>query len=234
MNLLEKIFGGGEVPENDYRNFVNRYEQGLPHEGYSDEEVLNRYQQVSRQLPPDLYQESAQEAFSRMSPQERMQFGRSLQQQTRSSNLNFPDLNQDGIDDRFQDPNYLAQTTGRVHQQQPDILSQIMSGAVGSFTGGQGGNIMSNPLAKGAMAGIAALAMKKLMQRGNQGNYGQYSNVRPASQDPYGDPADYGQYGNVRPASQDPYGDPADYRQYGNVRPASEDPYGDPADQQYR
>ncbi len=54
--------------------------------------------------------------------------------------------------------------------------------------------------------------------------------VRPASEDPYGDPAEQEYYGNVRPASEDPYGDPADYGQYGNVRPASEDPYGDPAD----
>ncbi|MEH2454883.1 hypothetical protein [Nostoc sp.] len=68
-----------------------------------------------------------------MSPQERMQFGRSLQQQTPSSNLNFPDLNQDGIDDRFQEPNYLAQTTGRVHQQQPDILCLCKVSAEGSI-----------------------------------------------------------------------------------------------------
>ncbi|MEH2013263.1 hypothetical protein [Nostoc sp.] len=57
-----------------------------------------------------------------MSPQERMQFGRSLQQQTRSSNLNFPDLNQDGIDDRFQDPNYLdAVETGTRQVSQKDL-----------------------------------------------------------------------------------------------------------------
>ncbi len=44
-----------------------------------------------------------------------------------------------------------------------------------------------------------------------------------------------GQFGDVRPASEDPYGDPADQPgggQFGDVRPASEDPYGDPADQQ--
>jgi hypothetical protein len=48
---------------------------------------------------------------------------------------------------------------------------------------------------------------------------------------------------NVRPASEDPYGDPADERlgrnapsaSVGrNVRPASEDPYGDPADEPRR
>jgi hypothetical protein len=234
MNFLQNIFGGGQESERDYRDFVNRYEQGSPHEGYSDEEVFNRYQQVSRQLPPDVYHESAQEAFSRMSPQERMQFGQYLQQQTRQQNYNFPDLDGDGQDDRYQDPNYLARATGQMHQQQPDLLGQLLGGVTGGFTGGQGGgNIFSNPLAKGAMAGIAALAAKKMMDRGGSSDYGQYGNVRPASEDPYGDPA-YGQYGNVRPASVDPYGDPADSGQYGNIRPASEDPYGDPADQQNR
>ena len=81
--------------------------------------------------------------------------------------------------------------------------------------------------------------------KANNEDFQGYDNVRPASEDPYGDPADqYGggqyhqtsdaQFGNVRPASEDPYGDPADQvggGQFGNVRPASEDPYGDPADQ---
>ncbi|MEH2191114.1 MAG: translation initiation factor [Nostoc sp.] len=61
-----------------------------------------------------------------------------------------------------------------------------------------------------------------------------YGDVRPASEDPYGDPADIASYGNVRPASEDPYGDPADTGEFGDVRPASEDPYGDPADQDSR
>lgn len=209
MNFLQNIFGSGQEVEHDYRDFVNRYEQGLPHEGYSDEEVSRRYQQVSRQVPPDVYQDSAQEAFSRMSPQERMQFGQNLRSSAQQQNLNFPDLDQDGQDDRFQDPNYLAQATGRIHQQQPDMLGQLMNG-VGGLTGGtNGGNPLGNPLVKGALAGIAAMAVKKMMNRGTTGQ-GQYGNVRPASEDPYGDPANYGQYGNVRPASEDPYGDPAD------------------------
>ena len=212
MNFLQNIFGSGQESDDDYRNFVNRYEQGLPHEGYSDEEVVSRYQQVSRQMPADVYQESAQEAFSRMSPQERMQFGQHLRQQTRQQNYNFPDIDQDGQDDRFQDPNYLAQVTGRIHQQQPDMLGQLMGGAAGLLGGQGGGNVLGNPLAKAAMAGIAAMAVKKMMGGGGQTSQGQYGNIRPASQDPYGDPADSGQYGNIRPASEDPYGDPADDR----------------------
>lgn len=168
MNFLQNILGSSQGGDQDYRDFISRYEQGSPHEGYEDEEVSSRYQQVSRQMPSDLYQESAQEAFNRMSPQERMQFGQYLRQQSRQQNYNFPDLDQDGQDDRFQDPNYLAQVTGRMHQQQPDMLSQLMSGGVGSLMGGSGGggNALSSPLAKAAMAGIAAIAVKKMMERG--------------------------------------------------------------------
>jgi hypothetical protein len=36
---------------------------------------------------------------------------------------------------------------------------------------------------------------------------------------------------NVRPATEDPYGDPADQMAGQDVLPASQDPYGDPADQ---
>lgn len=60
------------------------------------------------------------------------------------------------------------------------------------------------------------------------------ADVKPASEDPYGDPADQkgGAYANAKPASEDPYGDPADQQAGGKkVRPASEDPYGDPADE---
>lgn len=190
MGFLENILGGGQHSEQNYRDFVNRYEQGAPHEGYSDEEVSSRYQQVSRQLPADVYQESAQEAFSRMSPQERMQFGQYVQQQSQQQNYNFPDADGDGQDDRYQDSNYLAQATSRMHQQQPDMLSQILGGATGMLGGNsQGGGMFSNPLAKGAMAGIAAMAVKNMMNRGGT-SQGQYGNVRPASEDPYGDPAD--------------------------------------------
>src|SRR5205809_6508085 len=46
--------------------------------------------------------------------------------------------------------------------------------------------------------------------------------VRPASEDPYGDPADQQQ--GILPASRDPYGDPADEADRARgIRPASED-----------
>ena len=160
MDMLGQILGGGQRRE-EYQDFVNRYDTGAPWDGISDQEAYSRYQQVAPQLSPDMYQQSAQEAFSRMSPQQRMQLGQHLQQQSRQQGFNIPDFNQDGIDDRFQDPAYLAQATGRLNQQQPGILGDLLGGGGGQGMGGQ--SMLQSPIAKAALAGIAAVAVKNMM-----------------------------------------------------------------------
>ena len=99
------------------------------------------------------------------------------------------------------------------------------------------GNDRDPNRAEGEQGGLMDVVSNFLGGNNNDRNP---NDVRPASEDPYGDPADefgsrevmHGQ--DVLPASEDPYGDPADemneeYAGHG-VRPASEDPYGDPAD----
>ena len=46
-----------------------------------------------------------------------MQLGQALVQSARQQGQSFPDVNQDGIDDRMQDPDYLAQTATQVQQE---------------------------------------------------------------------------------------------------------------------
>jgi hypothetical protein len=157
MNILEQILGSGQQRQ-QYQDFTQRYDNGAPWDGISDQEAIERYQQVAPRLTPDMYQQSAQEAFSRLTPQQRMQFGQYLQQQARQQNVQVPDLDQDGVDDRFQDPSYLAQVTGRMDQQQPGLLGQLLGG-----DGAGGQSILENPIAKAALAGIAAVAVKKMM-----------------------------------------------------------------------
>ncbi len=55
----------------------------------------------------------------------------------------------------------MAQMFGQARQQQPDLISQVM---------GPGG-MMSNPLAKMAMAGVTAYAAQRLMG-GGRGPFG--------------------------------------------------------------
>ena len=168
MDILQSLLGGGQGGQ-DYEDFVQRYDQGPPYAGISDQEAVRRYQQVAPQLPPDVYQQSAQEAFARMTPQQRRQLGQYLRQQAQQQNVNVPDLNQDGIDDRLQDPSYLAHVTTRMHQQQPGMLEQLLGGAMGQPGGahqmGGGGSPLESPIAKAALAGVAAMAVKHMMGR---------------------------------------------------------------------
>src|SRR5687767_307561 len=118
---LEGLLTGGQRKE--YEDFVNRYNQGPPSQGYETDEVARRYNQIAPALPPQDYQRAAMDAFERMSPQERTEFARALQQRTQQQNVQVPgfqDLDRNGIDDRFQDPGTLAKYTTQVQQQKPD------------------------------------------------------------------------------------------------------------------
>ncbi len=162
MDLLQGILGGQQRQQ--YEDFAARYEQGAPWDGISDDEAYSRYQEVAPRLPRDVYEQSAADSFSRLSPQQRRQLGQHLAQRAPQYGVSFPDLNQDGRDDRLQDPDYLAQMTGRIHQQQPGLLGQILGGAGGGAGGGgQGGGMLQSPIAKAALGGIAAMAFKQMM-----------------------------------------------------------------------
>jgi len=156
MDFARKLFGGSEQ---DHKDFVDRYRQGP--QAISDQEAAARYQQVAPQLPPDVYQQSAQDVFAQMSPQQRMQLGQQLIQSAREQGHSFPDVNQDGIDDRLQDPECLARTTSQLHQEQPNLLGQIFGGGRGE--GHTGGGMLSSPLAKGVLGGIAAYGLSRML-----------------------------------------------------------------------
>lgn len=169
MDTLSNMLGGGKQQEFD--DFTKRYEQGAPWDGISDDEALNRYTQVAPQNPPDVYQQSAQDSFSRLDPQQRVQLGRHIQQRAPEFGVDFPDADQDGQDDRYQDPAHLARMTGQIHQKDPGLLGQILGGAGGALGGSGGGSggasggiggLLQGPIGRAALGGIAAMAVKHL------------------------------------------------------------------------
>ncbi len=86
MNFLQNILGNAQGGEQDYRDLSVDTSKG-PHEGYSDDEVSSRYQQVSKQVPSDVYLESAKEAFMRMSPRNGCSSGNSFSSSPDSKTL---------------------------------------------------------------------------------------------------------------------------------------------------
>ncbi|MET0773814.1 MAG: hypothetical protein ABWZ82_12070 [Candidatus Limnocylindrales bacterium] len=165
MDLLQNLLGGDE--RQGLEDFAGRYEKAPPWDGVSDQEAVDRYRQVARVLPPRDYEEAARQAFERLTPEQRLEFGRYIQQRAHQQGIT--DFDGDGVDDRFQDPAQLARMTARAEQKQPGILEQLIGAVGGGGFGGPGqatgGGLLSSPIAKAAMAGIAAMALRKVMGR---------------------------------------------------------------------
>ena len=155
----------------DHQDFVERFRQGP--RAVSEQEAASRYEQVAPNLPPDVYQRSAQEVFAQLTPEQRMQLGQALVQSARQQGQSFPDVNEDGVDDRLQDPDYLAQTAARVQEKQPGLLSQLLGGGrpapsggvpAGSVPSGGGmGGMLGSPMAKGILGGIAGAGLMNML-----------------------------------------------------------------------
>ena len=149
MGLLDTLLGGGSQRQH-YQDFVQRYEQGKPWEGVSDEEAAQHYSSVAQHLGTQEYRVAAEEAVNRLSPDERTQLADHLRQQARQQDVNFPGLHETP---NLEQPGVMASLMSAMHGQQPGILRQLLSG---------GGGAQSN-VAKAALAGIAAIGLKKAM-----------------------------------------------------------------------
>lgn len=158
MGLLDALLGGGQGGE-EQQAFLQRFEQGPPWEGYSDQEVLKRYGTVAGQASAEEYEQAARETFARMSPEQRVEFGRLLQQRAHDRHVDVGDLERSGIAD-FQDAQRLASLTSNVHQQ-PGLLRSILG--PGDDPQSRQAGLLGHPLAKAALAGIAAMAIKKVL-----------------------------------------------------------------------
>jgi hypothetical protein len=156
MDLITNILGGDPKKRSEYEDFIGRYEQGSPYDGIQDDEAVERYHELAPQLSDADYQDSAEAAFARLSPQERKEFAAFMRDKAHQRGIT--DFDGDGVDDRMEDPRELARMTNQVRQRDPNLLEQLMG------KGGTGGPL-DNPIAKAAFAGIAAMAASKLMGR---------------------------------------------------------------------
>jgi hypothetical protein len=158
MDLLNNVLGGGQNRQ-DVNDFINRYQTGQPWEGISDQEAVQKYSQIATQLPPDQFRQAAEQAFSRLTPEQRAELARILQTNAQQQSVGSSAVNQPNLQAQAQqDPGALAQATTQLHEEQPNLLQQLL---------GQGG-ALSNPIAKAALAGIAAMAAQRILGGRNQ------------------------------------------------------------------
>jgi hypothetical protein len=161
MGMLEELMGGGQR-QKEYRDFVDRYEQGNPSEGYSDQEVLKRYGDVSHAVSPDQYAQAATEALSKLSPEERAAFVKMLQQRAAARGVTIPaqvapepkELGE-VLTDLHGKPGQLRDILGSDETAEPNEQAQTSNPLI---------DMLASPQAKAVLAGIAAMVVKRVMQ----------------------------------------------------------------------
>jgi hypothetical protein len=165
--LLGGLFGGQDDEDEPVRrqraaDFIQRYEQGRPYDGIDDDEVIHNYQTVAGRLSPQEYEEATAESLGRLSREERRELRRRLRQQ-RGGQIDTDD------DD---DPRLMARELSQYRQQGSDDPLGGLSGMLGGMLGGggssnqggsSGGDLLGGPLGKAVLGGVAAFAMKKMM-----------------------------------------------------------------------
>lgn len=91
------------------QDFAQRYDQGAPWEGISDDEAREQHDRVSAQLDDSEYEQSARESYQRLDPEHRREAAREL-----------------GVGET-DDPDELARATNQARKEKPDMLGQLMS-----------------------------------------------------------------------------------------------------------
>ena len=160
MGILDDLLAGGQL-QKQFKDFIDRYEQGDPSEGYSDQEVLKRYGEVSHAVPPDQYAQAAQEALSKLSPEERAAFVKMLQERAAARGVSLPG-------NVAPDPKDLGQVLTDLHEK-PGRLRDILGPGVAqpqeqASASNPITDMLSSPMAKAVLAGITAMVVKRVMQ----------------------------------------------------------------------
>src|SRR5262245_15680349 len=119
MGILDDLLGNEQL-QKQYKDFVKRYEQGDPSEGYSDQEVLERYGEVSHAVPAQEYAKAAQEALGKLSPEERDEFLKTLQERAAARGVQLPGK-------VASDPKDLGKVLTDLHEK-PGQLRDILGG----------------------------------------------------------------------------------------------------------
>jgi hypothetical protein len=158
MGILDDLLGNEQI-QKQYKDFVKRYEQGDPSEGYSDQEVLKRYGEVSHAVPAEQYAQAAQEALSKLSPEDRAEFLKMLQERAAARGVTLPGK-------VASDPKDLGKVLTDLHEK-PGQLRDILGPGDGQPQGQAPGSnplgdMLSSPTAKAVLAGIAAMVVKRM------------------------------------------------------------------------
>jgi len=116
---------------------------------------------VSHAVPPDRYAEAAREALGRLSPEERAEFVKILQERAAARGVTLSREVQP-------EPRELGQILTNLHQKPGQLREMLGGGDIqsrGQAASNPIGDLLASPMAKAVLAGVAAMVVKRAMGR---------------------------------------------------------------------
>ena len=137
-----------------YQNYANAWDQGT-YQQLPEQEVQQNYQQFVQNAPPQLVQQVHEQYFQQASPEQRGGLMQGILSGLMQRGVNPQQAGIQNTDPYSMSPQEAARLTSYAQQQQPGMLQQLMG----------------NPMAKMAVAGLVSYAAKQML--GNRaGSFG--------------------------------------------------------------
>lgn len=156
MEMLDSLLE--DVGKERFEDFARRWERGAPWDALQDEETIAFYDRVVDEIGPAQFEEAALATVERLSPTERRQLVAEMQASARREDLNYPGVHDEGVEE----PRALAGLLARMHGERRGMIRQLL--AASEATPATGG-ILSSPVARATLSGIAVMAVRKFTRR---------------------------------------------------------------------
>lgn len=157
--MFDKLneFMGQSGREDEYRDFARRVQEDP--DSISEQEAAQRYRDMMAHAPDDLDDPNAEaeyeEAFSKLSTDERRELARRYQEADQDSSRSFGGFPQGRNLDQAASPRELGRMTRQASQQDPNLLSSLLGG----------NSPLSGPGGKRALMGLAMFAARRFLSR---------------------------------------------------------------------
>jgi hypothetical protein len=150
MDLLQKFFGTNPQAQQDYGEFVRRY-QDDPN-SISDEEAARRYREMMRNAPPDVAADAHEHAFGQLPQQDRSALADRYRAAAQDPNRPFDGYNYSDPNEAA-DPRNLGRMSRQAEQQDPDLFDKVLGKD----------SPLNSTLGRAALAGAAAYVASRVL-----------------------------------------------------------------------
>jgi hypothetical protein len=150
IDLLQKFFGTNPQAQQDYGDFVRRYQEQP--DSISEAEAARRYRELMRNAPPDLAEEAHQDAFGQIPHQDRRALAEHYRNATNDPNRPFDGYNYNNPDEAA-DPRNLGRMSHQAEQQDPDLFDKVLGKD----------SPLNSTLGRAALAGAAAFIASRVL-----------------------------------------------------------------------